>query len=37
MTNGKNEHHIFPLLIAIERYVAALAIRDQKFPQSLLA
>ena len=36
VTNGKHNYNILPLLIAIERHIATLAIGDQEFPQSLL-
>ena len=36
MTNCEHQHDIVPLLIAIERHIATLAIRNQEFSQTLL-
>jgi hypothetical protein len=36
MTNCEHQHDIVPLLIAIERHIATLAVGDQEFPQPLL-
>jgi hypothetical protein len=36
MTNCEHQHDIVPLLIAIERHIATLAVRDQEFSQPLL-
>jgi len=34
--NGEHQYNVLPLLIAIERHIATLAVGDQEFPQSLL-
>jgi len=36
MTNGKHQHDILLLLMAIERHIATLAVGDQQFFQPLL-
>jgi hypothetical protein len=36
MTNSEYQHNILPLLIAIERHIATLAVGDQEFSQPFL-
>jgi hypothetical protein len=36
MTNSEHQHDVLPLLIAIERHIATLAIGDQEFSKPLL-